>query len=310
MLVRDTTSLLHRSELDAAGFEQIHEIERDKCDTTQSVFETAMQWLREQPSDGAFLLFLDCHGAHPPWLAADLADDDEADDATHCGSERAAMASDDDFESDRDTEENVRFDQNSETDPEIDSYLRATRHIDEQLGRFLQQLLAGQDSERTLVVITSDVGRSVISSTASAGQLDLAESQIHVPLLVRYPELELVGRTSALVQSIDLVPTVLDAVGVSVPESIDGRSLLPICRLERRDLRDVARLTSPCGRQAIRTANWFLLQTQGAPVNTETAGTAGTRLFVKPDDRWERNDVAKQYPEVLADLSRLLPPVG
>jgi hypothetical protein len=54
-----------------------------------------------------------------------------------------------------------------------------------------------------------------------------------VPLLLRFPHGQHAGRIHGLTQALDIAPTVLDALGIPVPESMSGRSLLrgePPCR--------------------------------------------------------------------------------
>jgi arylsulfatase A-like enzyme len=186
----------------------------------------------------------------------------------------------------------------------MDPGLAAACRLDQQVGEFLEWLQVGRHWDQSLIVITSDMGCvSEHRGNQIAGPLDLHESLTHLPLLVRYPGIEPAGRSSALVQSIDLTPTVFDAIGVAVPIAIDGSSLLPICRHERKSLRDCARLAIAGGPRAIRTTNWYLIESDRSLDEIETAEL---RLFLKPVDRWEHDDVAKQYPEVVAELSQLL----
>jgi arylsulfatase A-like enzyme len=57
------------------------------------------------------------------------------------------------------------------------------------------------------------------------------EGAVHVPLIICWPEHVRKGlRSSALVELADLVPTLLEAIGLPVPDEVQGRSLMPILR--------------------------------------------------------------------------------
>jgi len=51
----------------------------------------------------------------------------------------------------------------------------------------------------------------------------------------------------------------------------------------------------PDGQRAIRTADWCL--------RADTSSEDAPELYVRPDDRWETNNVAKLLPEVVKSLS-------
>lgn len=61
------------------------------------------------------------------------------------------------------------------------------------------------------------------------GKWNLYDKGIHVPLIVRWPDRIKPGvRTKAMVSWIDLLPTLLECAGGTVPENIDGRSFAPV----------------------------------------------------------------------------------
>ncbi len=88
------------------------------------------------------------------------------------------------------------------------------------------------------MVITSDHGESL-------GEHDyyfdhgenLFDPSMRIPLIVAGPGLKAGSRTDVLATTLDLVPTVLDAVKVSYPPELAGESLLPATRGERRPAR-------------------------------------------------------------------------
>jgi choline-sulfatase len=100
--------------------------------------------------------------------------------------------------------------------------------VDREVGRLLDALDTSGRRGRTLVVLTSDHGESL-------GEHDyyfehgenLFDPSLAIPLIVSRPGAPAGGRTAALASTLDLVPTVLDAVKVSYPPDLAGMSLLP-----------------------------------------------------------------------------------
>lgn len=122
---------------------------------------------------------------------------------------------------------------------------------------------------------------------------------VQVPWLTRFPDgLGRLARSDALVQPGDLPATLLDWLGLEgrwrAPAS---RSLLPLVRGEAEQVRDRLCLTTATGTRAIRARDWHaIFPPDDAPAE----------LYVKPDDRWEFNEVANRAPEAVAELREAL----
>ena len=110
--------------------------------------------------------------------------------------------------------------------------------VDAEVGRLVDALDASAVRDRTLVVITSDHGESL-------GEHDyyfdhgenLFDPSMRIPLIVAGPGVKAGARSDVLATTLDLVPTILDAVKVSYPPELAGESLLPATRGERRPAR-------------------------------------------------------------------------
>ena len=99
--------------------------------------------------------------------------------------------------------------------------------VDREVGRVLDALAASGLAARTLVVLTSDHGESLGEHGYyfDHGE-DLFEPSMAIPLVVALPGAPAGVRSRALASTLDLVPTVLDAVKVSYPPDLAGTSLL------------------------------------------------------------------------------------
>ncbi|MGQ9575253.1 MAG: sulfatase family protein [Thermoguttaceae bacterium] len=112
---------------------------------------------------------------------------------------------------------------------------------------------------------------------------------VHVPLILRFPGgLGAAGRSQALVQPADLGATLADFWGIPLERTPgDGRTLLPLVREEIETARDRACIVGRSPDRAIATPVWYLRVAERE------------ELFLRPDDRWQVNDVADRCPEVV-----------
>lgn len=109
-------------------------------------------------------------------------------------------------------------------------YLGCIKAVDESVGRLLDYLDAEGLAENTIVVYASDQGFYL----GEHGWFDkrwIFEESLRTPLLVRWPGVVEPGRTSdALASNIDFAPTFLEAAGLTVPDEVQGRSLVPLLK--------------------------------------------------------------------------------
>jgi arylsulfatase A-like enzyme len=110
----------------------------------------------------------------------------------------------------------------------IQDYMRVVLGLDAAIGRLLDELEGQGLAESTLVVYTSDQGFFL----GDHGWFDkrwMYEESLRTPLLVRWPGVTTAGAVNHdLVMNLDFAQTLLDAAGVDEPESMQGRSLVPL----------------------------------------------------------------------------------
>lgn len=113
--------------------------------------------------------------------------------------------------------------------------LRATYYgmisqVDDQIGRLLAHLKATGEDAHTLVVFTCDHGE-MLGDHWMWGKEGYFDAAYHIPLIIRDPRPEADdgrGRiVDAFSESVDVMPTILDWLGLEIPAQCDGRSLLP-----------------------------------------------------------------------------------
>ena len=109
------------------------------------------------------------------------------------------------------------------------TYLGLISEVDTQLGRILEFLEATGQTERTLIVFTTDHGEQ-LGNHRLFGKLGWFDSSFHIPLIIRDPRApdSVNGtRVEQFTESIDIMPTILEWLGQDVPAQCDGASLAP-----------------------------------------------------------------------------------
>jgi len=102
-------------------------------------------------------------------------------------------------------------------------------YVDAQVGRVLEALEANGLGKDTLVVVTSDHGESLGEHGEKSHGFFVYDATLRVPLILKSPASFPAGeRIATPVRTIDVFPTVLEALEVPVPEDTQGRSLMPL----------------------------------------------------------------------------------
>ncbi len=87
------------------------------------------------------------------------------------------------------------------------------REFDQQVGQFVARLSQSGKLEQSILIIGSDHGQ----------QWSVKD---RIPLMIRFPNGEYAGKTDVPVQNLDLAPTLLDYIGIPVPDWMEGNSLI------------------------------------------------------------------------------------
>lgn len=103
------------------------------------------------------------------------------------------------------------------------AYMACVSYVDAQIGRLLDELKRLQLDESTVIVLLSDHGWH-LGEHASWGKMTNYELDTRVPLLISGPGIQ-PGRTPAIVELVDLYPTLCELTGLNPTPGLDGRSL-------------------------------------------------------------------------------------
>ncbi len=113
-----------------------------------------------------------------------------------------------------------------ELEEAVKMYDSGIRYVDDQLGSFFDEIRRTGLDDNLIVVLTSDHGEA-FGEGERFGHIDLSDDVLRVPLFISFPDGRMAGgRIAAQISSTDIYPTLLEYLGITTPDTIDGRSLL------------------------------------------------------------------------------------
>ena len=254
------------------------------AETTIAQFAIAASEAIEQIRAGE-LLWLHSHGLSGPWDAPlefrqALADEEDPDPLSIVAPPNERLG--------------------ANPDPDIllglnQAYGAQVMVLDQCLGLLLDILDESDLPEETLVIFTSPRGFPLGEHgvVGSAGERLFAESLATPLFILRSDGLGAGERVPYLSQPVDVFDTLFDWFEIPCDDQV-GQSLIEAGGKTSTEWRQqVCSLTE--NEKSIRTPAWFLRSAE-----------AETQLYVKPDDRWEVNDVATRCPTITTSLHHAL----
>jgi arylsulfatase A-like enzyme len=100
---------------------------------------------------------------------------------------------------------------------------------DAAIGEFLAWLGRRNALDNTLVIVMSDHGEGFGEhSLLGHGYGSVHQTQIAIPLIVKYPHQNEGRQSSRLVSQVDIAPTIFDLIGIAWPEDLPGKDLMEL----------------------------------------------------------------------------------
>ncbi len=195
----------------------------------------------------------------------------------------------------------------------IRAYYAVISHLDHQIGQLVAKLQSLGVLDNTVIVFLSDNGYH-LGSHGLGNKITMHEESVRVPMFIVGPGVPVGIRTSALVSSLDVYPTLLELAGVQeLPKHLMGKTLVPILRDPQAEVRTT--VFSECvgvggaagqGHRMARTNRWKYILT----------GTDEEYLFDQQKDPYEsRNRIGDpelnpRVDELRRQLSRWMQRIG
>ena len=201
----------------------------------------------------------------------------------------------------------------------IAAYYTSVAYMDRNVGLILDALDGSGRAADTLVVFNADHGY-LLGEHGRFEKHCCYEEAARAALIARFPGVTRPGTaTDALVELIDVVPTLLDLCGVAVPPVVQGRSLVPFLRGETADHRShVVVEYADNAEGMVRADRWKLIHSTGRRdrmdgYELDTLPAPSTQLFdlavdpcelVNLADRPEHGETVAALLGILADHCR------
>jgi arylsulfatase A-like enzyme len=318
------------------GFEEVHESaslpDGESSKTAREYVDRLLPWL-EAHRDVPFFVFLhvsDPHDPYRPYPPYDAlwADPARAPEHEHQLEEARKFISDPLLKAfgmpSRAELEKAKIDPEAYADHDRAWYDGSIRAMDAEIGRLVERLRGLGLERKVLLVFTGDHGEEFFEhGRAFHGQSVYGEMN-NMPLVVWGPGVVPAGRTiDETVQTVDLMPTLLELSRLPIPPAAQGHSLASLLGRGAGDARGTAHASAPDSRPAI--SEKAETRAAGGPPPRDTASEAvivgGWKLIhntKRPDgkpefelydhakDPLDAHDVAAAHPDEVARLAKTL----
>ena len=188
----------------------------------------------------------------------------------------------------------------------IHGYHAATSYMDAQLGRVLDALDESGLSENTIIVLWGDHGWHLGDHGMWCKHTNY-EQAAHIPFIVAAPGVTKPGtKTGALVETVDIYPSLCELAGLPVPQGLDGASFVAALKdpsaMTKEAVFHVYPRSQLMGR-AVRTARYRLVEWKEIGAAPDTAEL---ELYDYETDPAETKNLAADQPKIVAQLRAIL----
>ena len=181
-----------------------------------------------------------------------------------------------------------------------EAYYATTSFVDAQLGRVLEKLKQSGLDKNTIVVFTSDHGYH-LGEHGHWQKQTLFENATRVPLIFSIPwDKTMIKRTNSPVELIDIYPTIMDLLDITIPKHVVGKSLKPLMLNNTSNIRNSA-LTKWQNGYSIKTEQYRITK-------WGENGELGYELYNHLEDHQELNNLANDTSKfiILDSLKKII----
>lgn len=261
----------------------------DKGYSTDLLTDEAVRNIRSYHRDSPFFLYLAYNAPHSPLQAKE-------EDLISYGYDKSKPP----FGKRTDNNEEGK---QGRGNTQEQTYAAMVTNMDHNIGRILSTLRGLDIEDNTLVLFQSDNGPAPGVQGSDSGGLRGAkftewEGGVRVPAIIRWPAGFKGSKTINQVMGyVDVMPTLLEIAGVKeTPENpLDGTSLLPVLTGKIKSIDRALYL----GSGAIVTNDWKLIVPSDKNPKMQLQED---HLFRIADDESEKENVARQYPQICEAL--------
>lgn len=190
----------------------------------------------------------------------------------------------------------------------IHGYYASMSYMDTQLGRILDELERLEMLDDLIIVFWGDHGWHLGDHGYWTKHTNFEEAN-HIPLIMVAPNHAIPNTaTNQLTETVDIYPTLTELAGLgnpTVPQGIDGLSMVPVLKNTKRTIRNHAYHAFPRGKylgRAIRTERYRMVEWKNWGDDTDVL----YELYDYKLDPLETKNIAEDQPKVLSKLKKIL----
>jgi len=196
-----------------------------------SLHEIALEWVRRNNTTGQpfflYIHYMDVHGPYTPPSPYDTLFTSRIKTGRELSSREIEIMPG-----------YLRINGLGTLDEYIGRYDGGIRYWDECFSVFLENLSLEGYLKNTILIVTSDHGEEFLEHDGFNHGSTLFQEQVHVPLLLRSPDAG-GGVIEEPVELVDIVPSLLSMLGISIPQFLQGNNLVPLLHGENHILSPV-----------------------------------------------------------------------
>ena len=170
-------------------------------------------------------------------------------------------------------------------------YMGEVRYTDEFIGEFIRLLKKLKIYDNATIILFSDHGES-LGERKYVGHNQMYQVQLRIPMILKLPGIK-PDRLTSPVESVDIMPTLFDLLQIKPPYAFQGRSILPLLKKKSGER---YRFAERPAQFSVQKSEWKGIFQRKDPSDVS--------LYNIKNDPLEKNDLAQQHPEIVADLRK------
>lgn len=172
----------------------------------------------------------------------------------------------------------------------IADYYAMISHMDHRVGDVLAALRNQGQLDDTIIVYTADHGIA-LGQHGLMGKQNLYDHSIRIPFILKGPGVPQAKQCSELTCQYDIFPTLCDLAGVLIPQTVDGKSLLPLLQGDQSQVHESVFAVYKDLQRMVCDGKWKLIRYYRP--EEHNYGTDRIQLFNLEEDPWELNDLSE-----------------
>ena len=182
----------------------------------------------------------------------------------------------------------------------ITEYYAMITHLDYEIGRVIKSLEENGYAEDTIIILAGDNGLA-LGQHGLFGKQNNYEHSIRVPLMFAGTGIPKNEKRENYAYLLDIYPTICDMIGIPIPSSVDGKSLLDSIKDESVNTRETLYFAFTHLIRSVKNDQYKLIEYRNDNLKR-------TQLFDIKNDPWEMNDLSEknEYKEIIEGLKEEL----